>query len=988
MLESLSHATNQVNAQSQAENRGSALEHLQRLQASTPGDLEAEDRSRIQFYFRASDPALYQAACIAAGRHLLADPELFRFCEAYAHTREQSLTEPIRFRGERARRRLLLLLASAMRSQDEGTQAHPELAKVVLPAVPFDEASFRGDLPPNAADASLVLAAVQLLAASPASKQRVKESLPLLLKAVPEHNYWRREPSLPDRFGQLLAHLPEAEATSLYQPVLLNELRYLNGGEAKDCGALLRGWTSLESLIATGLKLKLLSLEKLRHELSPFDLEFLHLRARCWQLRSGDSPSPTHNPETLVTPDCPLLRNAFDWWRATPAEGVGLAGSHERTAALQLLRQILPIVSTRNRWLELDVREKALSLFLLAELAENLSLSSYQWNAYAEGAGLALGSSGFSDANSKGFALLHAVLVRLLEWEPSGPEVILSQQQIHTIENPLLLLALLPSNRPSLQNHILVDAVENRIRSELRRSPDYDPEILLTQASIRRPHRSFFAELSQLCRDRSYLRGNDERYPLRETIDWWTGSTDSDPGELDSSQLKQALEAIQQPLPENPRACLIEWAERIHTKDNKTSLTRILELLHAASPEHPLRAGNPAFAETGLATILQQTEASCLRLRTAADALGPSAWKLETGAQLPQQTALQELRTLESILLHFLPQPFAEVWQARVSEVGERLLSWQQQIEPLATAWKSFTVAADAKWPEKAASALWSQFGHTTLPHTLQTAVHHELWLAMDSCVPVGSPAEEGFLSWSLDQQENDDSPARALENALAESYAQRLRAMMERREIDKVRQHIRNPRASRLLKSSAFEGLLREIHDWSQDVFQPGLARRAAGLRAAITGAKAPSALRNGMTFLIQFSPVWIGLLIGAILMLDFGDAWVSMAEEEDLAGIGITFAIGLVGTYLYLMSHLRQRARPSPDQSRIRFWLRQAGRCGLFLGLCLVYTICVTAFMWFLLSNTEEVVHGPWAIGHIFVWSGFALFIGVFFSLVAKSA
>ncbi|MCC5833669.1 MAG: hypothetical protein JJU20_02960 [Opitutales bacterium] len=984
----MSHATITANPLSQAENRSSSLEHLHRLQTVTPGNLEVEDRNRIQFYFRASDPALYQAACIAAGRHLLADPELYRFCEAYAHTREQSLTEPISFRGERARRRLLLLLASAMRSQDEGTQPHPELADVVLPAVPFDEASFRGDLPPNAADASLVLAAVQLLAASPASIRRVKESLPLMVKAVPGHSYWRREPSLPERFGQLLGHLPEAEATKLYQPVLLNELQHLNGGEAKDCGALLRAWTSLESVIAAGLKLQLLSLEDLQHELSPFDLEFLRLRVRCWQLRKGDGPCASPEPEGPIEPDCPLLRAAFDWWRSTPADGAGLAGSRERTAALQLLRLILPIVSNRNRWLELDVREKALSLFLLAELAENLTLNSHQWNAYAEGSGLPLGSGGFYQANSKGFALLHAVLVRLLEWEPSGPEVILSQQQIHTIENPLLLLALLPSDRPSLHNHILVDAVENRIRSELRRSPHYDPEVLLAQASIRRPHRSFFAELSQLCRDRSYLRGNDETYTLRETIDWWTGAVDANPGEADSSVLKQALEAVQQPLPEDPGACLIEWADRIHTKEDKASLTRILELLHAASPEHPLRAGNPAFAETALGTIQQQTEASCLRLRAAADALGPSSWKLETGVQLPQQEALQELRTLESILLHFLPQPFAESWQARMTEVEERLLSWQQHIEPLATAWKTFTVAADAKWPEKAANALWSHFGHTALPEALQTAIHHELWLAMDSCVPAGSPAEEGFLSWSLDQQEVPADSGHALQNALAESYALRLRAMMDRREIDKVRQHIRNPRANRLLKSSAFVELLREIHDWSQDVFQPGLARKAAALQAAVTGARAPSALRNGMTFLIQFSPVWIGLLIGAILMLDFGDAWVSMAEEEDLAGIGITFAIGLIGTYLYLMSHLRQRTRPSPDQSRIRFWLRQAGRCGLFLGLCLVYTLCVTAFMWFLLSNTEEVVHGPWAIGHIFVWSGFALFIGVFFSLIAKSA
>lgn len=37
-------------------------------------------------------------------------------------------------------------------------------------------------------------------------------------------------------------------------------------------------------------------------------------------------------------------------------------------------------------------------------------------------------------------------------------------------------------------------------------------------------------------------------------------------------------------------------------------------------------------------------------------------------------------------------------------------------------------------------------------------------------------------------------------------------------------------------------------------------------------------------------------------------------------------------------------------------------------------------------LLSGTDEVVKGAWAVGHIVVWSGFLLVFGVFPGLVAK--
>lgn len=53
-----------------------------------------------------------------------------------------------------------------------------------------------------------------------------------------------------------------------------------------------------------------------------------------------------------------------------------------------------------------------------------------------------------------------------------------------------------------------------------------------------------------------------------------------------------------------------------------------------------------------------------------------------------------------------------------------------------------------------------------------------------------------------------------------------------------------------------------------------------------------------------------------------------------------------------------------------------------------CLVVTGTLTTMLWFLLSGTGAVVEGPGAVLHVVVWTGFALFVGVFFGLIAETA
>ena len=117
------------------------------------------------------------------------------------------------------------------------------------------------------------------------------------------------------------------------------------------------------------------------------------------------------------------------------------------------------------------------------------------------------------------------------------------------------------------------------------------------------------------------------------------------------------------------------------------------------------------------------------------------------------------------------------------------------------------------------------------------------------------------------------------------------------------------------------------------------------------------------------------------------FGDAWRAMAEDGDVRGVTITFAIGLAGACAYLFYHLAQRCTPEPG-TRTRRPAPVSRHTGpwRWRERAFFYALGVTALLWLLLSGTDEVVRGPYASLHIIVWAGFSLFIGVFFGLVAK--
>jgi len=148
--------------------------------------------------------------------------------------------------------------------------------------------------------------------------------------------------------------------------------------------------------------------------------------------------------------------------------------------------------------------------------------------------------------------------------------------------------------------------------------------------------------------------------------------------------------------------------------------------------------------------------------------------------------------------------------------------------------------------------------------------------------------------------------------------------------------------------------------------------------------GALFSHSLKTAKEFFSHFSYVWIAIIVGVIMMFDFGDPWTELAEIGDAGGVIFTFLLGVGGTYLYVFDTLRKKINFVKDDPFE--WASKFGRVAVFLVLTLIFTVLAVLLFYYMFSSTDQVVDGPNAILHILSWTGFALFIGVFFGLIGK--
>jgi hypothetical protein len=352
--------------------------------------------------------------------------------------------------------------------------------------------------------------------------------------------------------------------------------------------------------------------------------------------------------------------------------------------------------------------------------------------------------------------------------------------------------------------------------------------------------------------------------------------------------------------------------------------------------------------------------------------------------------SMQEIRRL---LLPALPLAEEVRFRRVLEQLETDLDDWLRAVGRVQRAWSEYAAGPSsvdlAAWDGllAAVSEAWAPPERMDVIQRVWAALRRHVENAAGLLDPWA--ADQRLLDWSLETPQFSRWNQEEQRQWLAQChnlFRSLLRQAMDARWEGRVVQLLTESRYRPLRRHADLVPDLEEARPWCLDRYRGLTAVQVHKDVAAVLGQRSPSIIGGLVAFFFHFSPVWIGLLVGGFLVLDFGDAWTDMAEVGDIRGIVATFMLGLAGSFLYLLTDLRRKSRASPEELSLPRWGFYLVRVVGFVAICLVYTVASTSTLWWLLSGTDAVVHGPQAIGQIAAWSGFTLLFGTFFGLIAK--
>lgn len=964
------------------------------LRLRTVSRIDAFDESMapfVAFFFRASDRELYQAAAVAAGRHIDESKELREQVQAWARKRGRDLEGPVRLDGTRSSRRLLLLLVSERAARgDPGLDVLPD--ELVEEARDRTEPGPVAEAPAPRSDLAVLLSACRVLASHAGSREPVAPVARGLLYHVAALDRTGFDRAVVERWALLLVDLV-AEPT-VVDPATVADAWWAfvegrlaaEGSRSAGFGATMTELVCLDEAVRGAAQgttpLRAEAEERIGQAAAGEERALLRQRLAAWSRRRGIDPSGV----VATLPDAGDLAEPLASAVALAGDETGssLLGPPGRRRLQSFVDVMLQRLTDRSAWMAQDVGTRALGAMLLLDAVRHADLDQGQTAALLDRYGFAdptpEGAREVPETDRPDGVLAVAALLRLLRWEGDGAEAFLDPVAIARFGDVRLLEALLVGRREEALLVHLADSLEHQIRWQLRRREGFDLDRYLYRLTVCDPDPSFFDHLAKVAQGRTYVDAHGEEVPLASRLR--AVARDQHAGGDEVPYLG--------PLGDGVRRARESLAAIGDEPDLRAGLDRLTDLLGDASGRGPapgtllwvmdqvrrgdeplIRSAPPTWSEDSFQDLCDLAD-RVQRVETLARGLLPERWSDVDEVD----DALTGIRAiLDEVRARFpgpLPRVEADRFEAVLVEIEEDLSTWEDRVQLIAEErehvetseeWVGLLETATATWPdpvrEQVLVGLWREAGDEgpaseLVDRVLETDLV-DIWhgAGMDSLVG------EIAATWrrEVEQVIEAGDEAGALVLLTAERYEP-----LRRRE----------------------PGLHGPARSWCLDRLHPLWAAR-------VERAFDPSRSRAGATvravggFLAAFAPVWLAIAVGAILMFDFGDPWTALAETGDWQGIGITFSVGVVGTFLYVVTDLHRKVE-SGDQ-RWRRAASIAARASGFVAVCLVYTILVVGLLWWMFAGTGEVVTGPGAIGHVLVWTGFAIFVGIFFGLIAQS-
>jgi hypothetical protein len=929
------------------------------------GQADASLDDFITFFFRASDPVLYQLSAVVLGREMNVRPELRDYFAAYCSKRGVKAGEPVRLNNQRNRRRILLTMCASAAFGDSG-----EAVSFALYEHPYSELTD--------SDISILFSSVSLLMEHERGGNAT-EYVKTLLRNRFEDDRKIRDRNLVRNTGILLHRLQEAGEPigELFNLCFNRVLTQYN--QAASFASRLQALLLMDELMESSVHVGLTFSGSNRGDDSGGRFNrFLKCRLAYWaymhhrQIDIGE--------EEAVYDSGSVVDRVF---RLVPHE------NQERQ--YRVFGEEIHLLSDLSRWRTYSLEERTYRAFFLVDYSLHPEVFD------GEELYLLLESNGYLEhiheqRHREGVVKnpLSPVMNRLLEAEPSVSRELFDPQLIHRLDSPGLLPALIPTAADSELLPVLADAVEHQIRFQLATDPSFNPDHFLYLITIRDPNPRFYRYLAELTAEREYHHAQTGPYSLHDTARYLAGGTEK--ASKESLPFWEVLLSSHQDLRETAGSGDLFETLKVIVRELKgtgsekarkgITLHDLLDIVQPGSGPWYRKGSPPMTSQSG---------------RTVADRLTAIAGKLEEKSAkirpdtfgdsfLVSETVQSMERSLEMVREEMIPL-LGTAEAGLFEKLAERCMILLRQWEEIYNEASAIVNQAGDITGRRRALALASIRPEDGAVQ--QTLVSMFIESELEK---YGFESDEAwlkrfeFLEWAASLQEMTaaaDEASLYWHGRLEEIWKELAEEAMQRNAEARVVQLIRNKAFGEIRKSRTGREVLDEVKRWCfnrYDFHHAHLCNVETG--GVQMGA---SLLRTFREYSGHFARVWLALFIGVIFMFDFGDPWTELAEIGDVGGVLFAFTFGVAGTFLYVWTDLRKNTvhlQGDPFQ-----WVSVFGRVAFFLIVTLVYTALVVMLFWYMFSSTDQVVHGEYAPLHLLSWTGFALFVGVFFGLIGKS-
>ena len=930
----------------------------------------------VLFYFRASDSVLYQTAAQIVGKNLPGQPEIGKYISAYLKERKIDPSKPVELNGLRNRRRVLILFAACYKHNDPEIKLNGEPVTLAPPlsGVALDQIPLKNRLDHSA----LMLAGSLLVGSDKGFDEKTINHLLDLPDTVSDRNVIRN-------WGFLLNEYQTSDSEK--RKIVKSALSKTKAGfgEAEAYSTKLHLLYKADEILRSAVFVLEESAEQLLVGDDQNDLaQFFSIRIAHWtarEIKQVEGIKPVHQSSEFLS----------------QAAATSLSNKDQASLFVSLLQS----VQNENSWRLQTLDERIWKTFFLIDFSiYNHFVSADEMQQLLSGL---YSGTDFSDSEKlRSMSPLSIIIRRLLHLEQSARGSITDGRLIHKVADEKLLLALLPSGVNSELLPVFADAFEHQIRLLMETDSSFNPDQYLYKITIREPHPNFYRFLTELVRERRYGTDESRDESFRLKLEYLsadkaqTGSGSESKKLMKKSGFWPSVEKIrerqEQQLESEDMFSLLNHLQ--HEIDGTgqeqlsptATLHDLLNIIHEGE-EQWLRSGFPAYWNRPASVLNNRLQQLSRQFKSDIEKLKPATLSGASEAAEAAQRIRETLKETEQIIAPSLGAKEAALFSELKNQTGDLLQGWVQVLTYADVEWQNYDEQKPGEqhklWNSLFKTAAESQNSHTRkvmLQIVLNTVLQQR-----DSGRKKSWFARYQFLIWAA-----QNPPAKAEEEAgywyelLTKLWSEMLHEAMDQKQEARVVQLVKAPELKQVRRNDSVTPVLENVKTWCfdrYDLLHAIICNREMNPDINFVATRWKT-LRQ---YFGHFSQVWVALLIGVILMFDFGDPWTELAEIGDVGGVLFTFVLGVGGTYLYVFADLRKKVnlvKSDPFQ-----WASQFGRVGLFLGITLTFTVLVVLLFYYMFYNTDQVVHGVYAIWHIMAWTGFALFVGVFFGLIGKA-